>query len=343
MKYLKYSVFCLTAILFAACGNEDELKSNVDFSSPYVLIDNPDDPIQHRCYEIYQKYGVPVFFNDTIEKKQVGVSPSGEPVMRFETLDMNWEFNSHSKGDLEFSYEYLKTVEQQEKALDFAEKYLEKASKPMRPFCFLLVDKITIESESGTVETPEFRSGFRTLAVAGMSELADADIEPLTTSILRNLVKSRVNGNSDLVEEFKAVSEKFYGGKRWYLDLGCEPDWMFKTVALFPPSRLWNDKFISETKSYYGIDDATYNEWRIWIIEQIGQFGFICGKQPSSDKGRDGFNSPDNVEEDLGFYLDMMLSLGSEEFLNRYGNSPLVLKKYNLLNDFISDKLGIEL
>ena len=51
-----------------SCG-EDALKPEIDFSSPYVMQDNPSDPVQHHCYEVYKQYGVSVFFNDTITKE----------------------------------------------------------------------------------------------------------------------------------------------------------------------------------------------------------------------------------------------------------------------------------
>ena len=53
--------FCL---LMIACSKESTLESRINLDELYVIQDDPDDPVKHRIYEIYETYGIPVYFND---------------------------------------------------------------------------------------------------------------------------------------------------------------------------------------------------------------------------------------------------------------------------------------
>lgn len=91
MKGYIYTMLGMLLLLAVSCDNtEDVLENKIDFSSPYVINDDADDPIQHHRYLIYEKYGVPVFFNDTVSETFIGMGYDGKPIYRYETLDFNW-------------------------------------------------------------------------------------------------------------------------------------------------------------------------------------------------------------------------------------------------------------
>ena len=79
-----------------------------------------------------------------------------------------------------------------------------------------------------------------------------------------------------------------------------------------------------------------YEEVRAELIADIGRFGFISGYSRSSKT-----QSPEDVSTDLGYYIDTLLAIGKEEFVNRYGGSELVMEKYNMLVDYIEGELGV--
>ena len=60
LKHFIYSI-CLAGLTLSSCQKEEDLEGTVDLSSPYVLEDS-DDPIDHRRYELYRDYGVAIFF-----------------------------------------------------------------------------------------------------------------------------------------------------------------------------------------------------------------------------------------------------------------------------------------
>lgn len=49
-----YIILCLCALCVSSCGKEDVLENKIDFSSDYEIKDDPNDPIQHHKYLIYQ-------------------------------------------------------------------------------------------------------------------------------------------------------------------------------------------------------------------------------------------------------------------------------------------------
>ena len=342
MKKHLYFILCLAVSFLTACSSEDELTNMINFDSPYVIKDNPSDPIQHRRYQIYEKYGVSVFFNDTLSQKYVGERNDGSKIYQYETLDFNWNFSSHNKDNVTYRPEYLESIEDMEKGLNFAEAFLNEASKAMRPFSLFLPKTFTIE-EKGRFSTPEFWSGFRTLVIPAIQSIQEESVKAFSHDILLSMVKDKVKNNSTFVAAFGEISKQKYG-KPWVLEnnnggLGCQ--WGVEHVGTYwKPSELYEDGMYQ----IYLMDPSTnvsseeeFNAERSVVFSQIGQFGFISG-----DSYLDHLMSPKNVNEDLTCYLDTMLSIGSKLFLERYGKSTLVLKKYNMLANYINHELGID-
>ena len=141
--------------LLTACGDEDELTNSIDFTSPYAqIVDDPDNLVQHERYELFQEFGVPIYFNDTIATRVTGKDLQGNDVYTTETIDLNWGFQSHDKNSVAYKFDYLTTEEEQIGALDFARTYLSMTTEKMRPFCLLLVDTLYI-TRGGSTTKPE--------------------------------------------------------------------------------------------------------------------------------------------------------------------------------------------
>lgn len=344
---IHYILFGLLTFCLASCGKEDALENKIDFTSPYVLTDDPSDAIQHHRYTIYEKYGIPVFFNDTVSSTITGKNYDGTPIYRYETLDFNWSFSSHNKNKVYYKFEYVNDQAEQEKALEFVEAFLEKASKPMRPFSIFLPATLTITSSSGK-ETPEFYTGFRTLIIPNVQEIAEDEISTISSKILRSMVKAKVKQAETVVNNFADVSNqnKWYN-KPWVISgnnggLGCVWGVRHKGSYWKPEVLFDNATMKSYISAYWSTNVSNEEEYiaeRTCIFEQIGQFGFISGNV--KDK-MSQVNSPSDATEDLEYYLDTMLTIGSETFLQRYGASSMVMKKYNILANYITGELGVE-
>lgn len=347
MKTYLYYSFCLVLFL-SACSDSEKLENRIDFDSPYVIKDDPDNQIQHRRYLIYQEYGIPVFFNDTISETQIATGYDGKPIYQHETLDLNWSFSSHNKNNVEYIVDYFTDPELQAKALDFVDIFLERAPKPMRPFSIFLPNSLIIKEENQKDASPEFWTGFRTLVIPGVQDIAVEDIPEFSTTILRAMVKDKVLKANEVTEKFGEISNKDkYYAKPWVISngnggLGCVWGVEHKGVW-WKPEELYDEDASEEYTSYYWqtyvSTEEEFKAERELIFEQIGQFGFICG---DIKKKMSHLNSPAKISDDLEYYVDMMLNLGSEIFLERYGKSPLVLKKYTILTDYINNELGVD-
>ena len=351
MKHIfQYLCLLLALPLFAACSDEDDLTAQIDFTSPYLIEDDPNDPVQHEVYLLFKEYDVPVYFNDTIQTRRTGTDLQGRPVIQTETIDLNWNFQSHDANSVKYTFDYLTTQDEKLRALEFARKYLSLASKKMRPFCILLVDTL-YTTKGGATSKPDYFTNFRTLVVTQTLDLTEEQRAERANGILRNEVLARIKLNDNLMERFGAVSsrDKFYG-RPWVNDginggLGCK--WTIKHEGTFwRPQELWNDGILEEYIMWSMYTHVNNEEQfvaeRTSIISQIGKYGFICGDTDNKDLLAH-LKSPANVSQDLTFYVTTMLNLGRTEFMARYGGATMVKKKFEILYDYISNELGVNL
>ena len=87
---MKYLFYLLLAFSFFSCQKEGDLNNEIDFSNVYAITDDPNDPVQHERYLIFNDFDVSVYFNDTIARKFVRNDIYGYPVYTYETIDPNF-------------------------------------------------------------------------------------------------------------------------------------------------------------------------------------------------------------------------------------------------------------
>ena len=356
MKTLIYNIYArvkmlllvalplLTVVGVTSC-TEEELTPTIDFASPYVLEDSA-DPVGHACFELYKEYGVPVFFNDTIAAYANGTDYYGNALTRYETLDLNWKFQSHDRGKVDYRFDYIRGADAQLAALDFARRFLGRASKKMRPFSMMLADSIHVGAK-----TPIYYSGFRTLVMTQLAGLTDYQKDSCATAILQSMVLDRVKLNTELVARFGAVSDKEkYYNRPWVIDganggLGCT--WGVEHKGIFwRPQELWydgvEDHYVVYAFQTFVNTVEEFEAERARIFREIGRYGFICGSRSYSNQLAHLY-SPDSINEDLEYFVEQMLLLGRTTFMERYGESALVKRKFDILAEYIEGDLGVEL
>ena len=207
---MKQLLFLLLPLLFFACKSEESITPAVTFERDFAVVDNAADPVQHARYEIYKKYGVPVYFNDTVAVHG-GTAPADSASRRYETVDLNWTFFGYSRG-VEYRYDYLRTAEEQLRALRFVDAYLSKISRQMRPFSVMVADTLTVSS-ANKVEKPIYHVGFRTLVLARVKDITVEDsVNAQIAEIVNSMVSDRIKANRELCGEFADVSTQ----KGWY-------------------------------------------------------------------------------------------------------------------------------
>ena len=345
-RYMKRVVYIFLMISILGCQEESSLNSIIEYENIYAIEDDPSDPVKHRIYEIYKESGVPVYFNDTIEKVFIKEDVYGNPVYKYETLDLAWSFSSYSS--LDHSFEYMTDPDEQLEALDIIEKYLALSSKALYPYNFFIVKSFTTEDQEG--ETKEYDNGvfgiyFRTVIVTG--NWSDAVKEELPSGMLRGMVKNRITNYSDLLTEFFNVSKAL-----WYKNSYVDIDKNFYEYLVSPNEFGWSNGWGDDlppnyyfsvgcfSDTWYAVDEFTpegLENFRAAVRLKVGQFGFISSGRWLST------TTPDDTEQDLTAYINELLSISPEKFNELWGACPLVMKKYNILYDIVVNELGIDL
>ena len=261
-----FILLCLGICCLWGCKQEDELDSTIALDNLFAIKDDPSDPVKHRVYEIFEKYEVPVYFNDTIGKYLLKTDVSGQPVYRYEVLDPAWSWSSYSS--VKFSYGYMTDADEQMKALDVVEEYLETNQRAMYPFCFFIADSImktTVEnnlSQTEVVKEGEFSIHFRTVLLTPSNSQS---AQEKAKDIKRTMVRSKIGQYSTDLEYFYAVSDvNWYGQKFWF---ELDPSFSMKDVAQLDPDDVRNNN-----KSEEELEAI-----RIPLRESCGPFGFVMG------------------------------------------------------------------
>ena len=324
-----FILLCLGICCLWGCKQEDELDSTIALDNLFAIKDDPSDPVKHRVYEIFEKYEVPVYFNDTIGKYLLKTDVSGQPVYRYEVLDPAWSWSSYSS--VKFSYGYMTDVEEQMKALEVVEEYLETNQRVMYPFCFFIADSIvktTVEnnlSQTEVVKEGEFSIHFRTVLLTPSNSQS---AQEKAKDIKRTMVRSKIGQYSTDLEYFYAVSDANWYGQEFWHDLDPTLP-MYRDVSRLDPD-------------YSSPYDYMYTEeeleaMRVPLREFCGRFGFVMG-DPNS-----GLFSPYNKDTDLGCYVKVILATPDKVFREQWGTYPLVMEKYEILYKIITEELGVEL
>jgi len=330
MKKIIYFFFVL---LFVSC-KEDAITPNIDFGSPYVITDNPADEVQHKRYLLYKEYGVPVFFTDTVSSIYLTKNVHGDSVFTYEKLDLNWGFTS--VGSVEYTYKFIQAKEDQLKALDNIEKYLQNSLPNLSPFSIFLVDQFEAKGSSDvltiddlTAPAPRNRvttvNTYRTLVVSQAQKSFSEDFWPkYTITLLKSQVKKAITSsayNAKLIE-FQLVNSATQFEQRWSA-LGANE------TGFTPAS--W--RTFNYNTEYTGALATTYNK----IISVFGPYGFI------GFSTRYGIWYSPNTTDDRNLYIDAILSYNQETFERVWGNSPLVMEKYSIMKDIIVNDMNIPL
>lgn len=363
MKKLIYLFSLVT--LFTACGSEDDLKSELELTNDFMVTAYPDADadVQRLREEIYASFKVPVFFNDTIAVREIGTDYYGKPIIQYETVDLNWQYTDYSRV-VEYSYDFLEEKADKMNSLNVVKSYLEQCSASMRPFSILLVDTVYAESND-KLNKPEFQVGYRTLVIAQVKEVTGTDaIDKMAAGIISKMVVNKVAAATILCDQFKELTaSKGWYGKGWGSLKDANPDKpLTKTIEYGAKHTRYNTNnlFYSEPYAMTYDDqkdfvdsglDPNFNQGvalfssreeaeaaRCQVIKEIGAYGFLRG---SEEQG--GMYSPDNSDQDRNQYVRAIMSLDESEFIKRYGESDLVMKKFEMLRDYIVDVLKVEL
>ncbi len=350
MKSNRIKIIYIFSLLLLLVGCEtNEYTKKVEMKNLYSIEENSQDSIEQKRYEIYKKYDIPVFFNDTVGKLYYGQSLAGDSVFVYETIDLAWSYTARS--DHQYDYYYMKSDNKKMEALKFISDFLAVASKPLRPLSILVVDSVKTSADlkelnykienTDTGETDNvtisFFTGVRSILFCGVDNLGDKPEikEKATYDVVKTMIRQRIKNYKNKLAPFYTISDKNFYDKPWK-----ELDETIQNPL--GGTEGFSTFLLSEVGYNYFLENYDYSEEELnsaveYIRGSIGKFGFVRGGKMLS------YNSPLNADEDLELFIEEILRFSKDDFLDIWGNSPLVIKKANILYKIIEEELEFNL
>lgn len=200
---------------FTSCSKEDALVVDVnDPTDNFIPGDDETDATAEMRRKFKEEEGSYLLFNDTIQKKELGLDITGQTRYFVEVVDVNYTVGATSLNTHPYKYTYLKTDEKRQAAIDYLKGYvLNHIAKNIRPFSIFLASTISGTDVYNNVTKPYAVSGERCVAMAcGQLNrlLTEESKKKYARKILLVMVSNIATNNESAFTEFKAVSEKYY-------------------------------------------------------------------------------------------------------------------------------------
>ena len=374
MRYLLISI--LFVLAFCSCQKEDELTNELDFSNVFEITNNPNDAVQSARYEIYSKYNVSVYFNDTVASQLIRYDINGNPYYRYETLDMAWTFFDESGTDenVTYRYFYTKGEEQQLKALERITALLDGLNEKMRPAIIFAVDSVFLLRSDGVIsdvlgyaETSKdiwgnitvtrnvhYRSNFRNLLITSLPDISDEMAAELNVSLTRDLAVSKIHNFADQLSAFERITPDDYNRTGVFEyptddDMIAEVGAGLETLMAYygayyvgygRPDAMFETGY-EERVMGYGFPESFIEASRVRYASIVGPLGFVMPRSTTS--GEAMRNTPVDVDADITAFVQLALMYTPEEINHYWGGYPLVMQKYNIIKDILVNEMGIDL
>ncbi|MGE9313056.1 hypothetical protein ACLOAU_15520 [Niabella sp. CJ426] len=163
LNYYIPTMFLL--LLLAGCKKEATLQPSNKDENYLVVKDNPSDPVEHAIYQFYHATGVPVFYNDTIAREQIG---DNDGVPRYSYIKLATAYSPSGINTFLF-FRLLSKKEKVLPMLPFLEdKVLPRINGALPVQSILLVDSIRLRGTSGSGTTTTVNKpyvGFNTVII----------------------------------------------------------------------------------------------------------------------------------------------------------------------------------
>ncbi len=328
---------CLLGMaVFTACSKENEDLTPSFADRDWYKLEDSDDAVDHAFYELFQTYGVPVYYNDTIGREDRGLSREGERMIHYEVLDIAYWITSRTPNAALYSLnkKYLENGDKSQ-LLDAAEflgeyvfPYLKKSRYPMS---FLLVDSIVNNlSDARAQHVFNSYNAMTTTLIGGIDrigEMSESEKRLLAGYVMAELYVYDIKNNEaymNLFTEFfdssvGSTGQSLYGNKR-----GTSSNSALSTSYLLP-AKEWLT---------YGFLRFNPTQLIYLLAERVGSKVETNYDLSTMDTKLIGYTFPLR-EQDLYEYMARVLAGDDEAFESEYADYPKVLKKYNLMKTLL--------
>lgn len=308
MKNIIYILGVVMSMYCVACSGEDDLNPSFEDNNWWVNIDNPNDPLDHMIFGVYEQYGVPIFYNDTVGMVSRGEDAFGNPNIYYEVIKLNYTILGGVSDAPVVLYSLASNQEDITDGVELLRDYvLPKLPENIpAPKSYLLVDTLWQGLASGQIRySSSAYAGKTAVAVGKLSEIkrmTDAEKLLFGGEILAAPIASTIYSkySNDLLKPFFSVLtqdvNQFYG-------YGQKVD-------------------INNT--------SKYNPY----YAPCEEYGFL---KPAQDKEiiEGALYYFPQREQDVKDYVALYLGFTEAQVQEIYGNYPHVLKKYGIVKEVI--------
>ena len=92
-----WGLICCFLSFCWACTDDSEDVNSTDLDIDWFVVEDSENPIDHLIYTVYEKYGVPIYYDDTIGKRDRGeYNMSGEKIIFYKVLQPEYTISSHT-------------------------------------------------------------------------------------------------------------------------------------------------------------------------------------------------------------------------------------------------------
>lgn len=302
-------LFLGMVLALAGCEKEEALTPSYA-DRDWWIVEDSDDKVGHELFLLYEKYGIPVYVNDTIGYEERGIDAFGNPVVYYKVIDLDYslgqtqtDVNVRSRTEKLLQNETDKLV-----GIHFLDEYfIPLLPEELHVNAFLLLDSLYETRLSGaTYVRSDLKVfvGLTAMAIGQVPAIAQMTSEEqagYAVSILSDLAIEELNKTPDALNEFYNVSR------------------------------------LSTYIDYYGKICAPANPnmppapWEA--------YGFLTCAEEYVDHP-DGFlYRTITRDQDLIDFVGACYQYTEEEFTEKYGEYPLVMEKYGIMVALLSETI----
>lgn len=290
-------------ILLATACRKEEATVLPDYDKNWLVVDdNPNDATIHGNYLFFKETGIPVYVNDTIGT-QARTDVFGRNFTHYEKLSLSYSIGGLQAGapPLVYSFTYCNKAD-----VPAALAYLKSEILPVLPKGIYVPSILLVAN----LNTNGFKYAFKGLntivigQIAGIPSMDQATKVQYKGAILRAMLTSAM-----LRPKYADILDKFANATR---------------------------KFITTGDTY---NISTYYLNRVTglpagVSPTLQAIGFL-GAEPTNP-----YLTPATPSMDANMYLEAILGRTDAEFKALYGSNPVIMIKYNLMRQILTD-LGI--
>lgn len=328
---------CLLGLaFFTACSKEDEDLTPSFADQEWYKLEDSDDAVDHAFFELFQTYGIPVYYNDTIGWEDRGLSREGEKMIHYEVMDIAYWITSRTSNPALYSLnkKYLENGDKSQllNAAEFLGEYVFPYLKKSRyPMSFLLVDSI-VNNHSDVRARHVFNSyhAMTTTLIGGVDrigEMSEREKRLLAGYVMAELYVYDIKNNEaymNLFTEFFDSSVGATGQSLYGLDRGTT------STSIFSSS------YLLTAKEWLKYGFLRYNPTKAigLLSERVGNKVETNNDLSTMDTKLIGYSFPLR-DQDLYEYVARVLAGDDEAFESEYADYPKILEKYNLMKTLL--------